>query len=57
MTLKVKKKKVTKFVLNFSAVLASASGQYQVTQAGKGKKSARKHVGVTSMKLGAEGPP
>jgi hypothetical protein len=52
---KIKKKNVTEFVLKFSGALRFPSATYQVTQAGKTKKSAPKHVSVTSMTLGSGG--
>ena len=55
MVVKIKKKKVTDFVLTFSAPLSTPGGVYQVTQAGKTRKSAPKHVPVTSMTLGTGG--
>ena len=55
MTAKVKKNKVTEFVLKFSAALRSPNALYRVTQPGKTKKSAPKHVAVTSMTLGPAG--
>jgi hypothetical protein len=54
-TLKIKKKKVTDFVLTFSEPLSTPGGVYQVTQAGKTRKSPLKHVPVTSMTLGTGG--
>ena len=54
-TMKVKKKKVLEFVLTFNGALRSANAPYQVTQPGRTKKSAPKHVGVTSMTLGPGG--
>jgi hypothetical protein len=52
---KIKKKKVTDFVLTFSAALSSPGGVYAVTQAGKTQTSAPKHVPVTSTTLGPGG--
>ena len=56
-TMKVKKKKtkVVEYVLTFNGALASPNGLYQVTQPGRTKKSAPKHVAVTSMTLGTGG--
>jgi hypothetical protein len=55
MVVKIKKKKVTDFVLTFSAPLSTPGGVYGVTQPGKTKKSALAHVPVTSMTLGTGG--
>jgi hypothetical protein len=55
MTVTIKKKKVTDFVLTFSDGLSSPAGVYQVTQAGKTKKSSLAHVPVASTTLGLGG--
>jgi hypothetical protein len=55
MTVKVKKKNTLEFVLTFNAAIGSPNAQYVVTQPGRTKKSAPKHVGVTSMTLGPGG--
>src|SRR5262249_38987752 len=52
---KIKKKKVTEFVLTFTEPLSTPGGVYQVTQAGKPKKSAHKPVQVKSTTLGPGG--
>jgi hypothetical protein len=55
MIVKLKKKRVTEFVLTFSEPLSTPGGVYQVTQAGKSRKSGSKHVPVTSTTLGPGG--